>query len=104
MWKDSRLQLAGNYTSPIAIPQGEQIAVYFVDLGFQQKIMKGQGRLGLTVTDIFNTQKGGSKTSDSNFTFIRTSKLDTRAIMVTFGYTFRSTFRENLMENKFKNE
>jgi len=104
LWKNGKLQLTGNYTSPIAIPQGERVAVYFVDMGIQQKIMKGQGRLGLSVTDIFNTQQSGLITSDTNFKFSRIFKLDTRAVMVTFGYTFKSTFKENLMENKFKNE
>ncbi len=104
LWKDGRLQVTGNYTSPVAIPQGTSIAVYNVDLGFQQKVMKGKGRLGLSLTDIFNTQKSGLITSDYNFYFSRTSKLDTRAIMVTFGYTFGSSFREKLMENKFKND
>jgi len=104
LWKKGNLQLTGNYTSPVAIPQGERIAVYFVDMGFQQKIMKGQGRLGLAVTDIFNTQKSGFRTSDTNFEFSRIFKIDTRAVMLTFGYTFKSTFKENLMENRFKNE
>ena len=103
-WKNGKLQLAASYTSPIAIPQGERIAVYFVDMGFQQTILKGQGRLGLAVTDIFNTQESGTITSDANFQFSRIFKIDTRAIMLTFGYTFRSTFKETLMENKFKNE
>jgi outer membrane receptor protein involved in Fe transport len=102
--KNGRLQVTGNYTSPVAIPQGERIAVYFADLGFQQKIIKGQGRLGLAITDIFNTQKSGTITSDRNLRFSRIFKVDTRAIMLTFGYTFRSSFKENLMENKFKNE
>jgi outer membrane cobalamin receptor len=31
-------------------------------------------------------------------------KLDTRACMFTFGYTFKSAFKEKLMENKFKNQ
>ena len=104
LWKNGKIQLTGNYTSPIAIPQGELVAVYFADIGFQQKIMKEQGRIGLTVMDIFNTQQSGFSTSDTNFEFSRIFKLDTRALMLTFGYTFKSTFKENLMENKFKNE
>jgi outer membrane receptor protein involved in Fe transport len=104
IWKNGRIQLTGNYTSPVAIPQGERIAVYFVDLGIQQKVIKGQGRLALAVTDIFNTQESGTITSDANFRFSRIFKVDTRAIMLTFGYTFKSTFKENLMENKFRNE
>lgn len=104
LWKNGKIQLIGNYTSPIAIPQGEKVAVYFVDMGFQQKIMKGQGRLGLAVTDIFNTQQSGFRIADTNYEFSRIFKLDTRAVMFTFAYTFKSTFKEKLMENKFKNE
>lgn len=100
----SKLQLIANYVSPTPIPQGRSIAVYNVDGGFQQQIMKGNGRLGLVVTDIFNTQKSGRVTSASNFEFSRIFKLDTRAVMVTFGYTFRSAFSEKLMENRFKND
>lgn len=102
--KNGTLQVTGNYTAPTVIPQGESIAVYFVDAGFQYKIMKGKGRVGTVVTDIFNTQKSGLITSDSNFTFSRIFKQDTRAIMVTFGYTFKGSFRDKLMENRFKND
>ncbi len=104
LYKNGKLQVVANYTSPTAIPQGESIAVYFVDLGFQQRIMKGKGRLGVSLTDIFNTQKSGVTTSDDNFTFSRVSKQDTRAIMLTFGYTFGTSFKEKLMENKFQND
>ncbi|MBK8698470.1 MAG: TonB-dependent receptor [Saprospiraceae bacterium] len=104
VWKNGKLQVTGNYTSPIAIPQGEQNEVYFIDLGFQQKIMKGQGRIALTFTDIFDTQQSGYRISDTNFQFERTRKVDTRAVMLIFAYTFRSEFKEKLLENKFKNE
>ncbi len=103
-WRNGRIQIIGNYTSPVAIPQGERVAVYFVDIGIQQKVIKGKGRLGLTVTDIFNTQESGFRISDTNFEFSRIFKIDTRAVMLTFGYTFKSAFKEALMENKFKNE
>jgi outer membrane receptor protein involved in Fe transport len=103
-WKNGRLQLTGSYTSPVAIPQGERLAVYFIDLGVQQKILKGQGRLGLSFTDIFNTQQSGQRLKGQNFDFTRSFKIDTRAVMLTFGYTFRSAFKENLMDNKFKND
>jgi outer membrane receptor protein involved in Fe transport len=102
--KRSKLQVIGNYVSPTPIPQGKSIPVYNVDAGFQHQIMKGNGRLGIVVTDIFNTQRSGSVTSAYNFYFNRIFKLDTRAVMLTFGYTFRSTFSEKLMENRFKND
>jgi outer membrane receptor protein involved in Fe transport len=104
LFKGGKLQIVGNYTSPVTIPQGESVEVYFVDIGFQQRIMQGKGRIGLTATDIFNTQEYGFMTLDYNFDFSRVFKLDTRAIMLTFGYTFGTSFRENLMENRFKND
>ncbi len=102
--KNGKLQIIGNYTAPTAIPQGESVAVYFVDAGYQHKVMKGKGRLGVVVTDIFNIQESGFITSDSNFTFSRIFKQDTRAVMITFGYSFRSSLKESLMENRFKND
>ena len=104
LFKNTKLQIIGTYSSPMTIPQGESIEVYYVDLGFQQTLMKGKGRLGLAITDIFDTQQYGYNTSDYNFTFQRTFKQDTRALMLTFGYTFGTTFKEKLMENKFKND
>ena len=66
--------------------------------------MKGKGKLGLVLSDIFDTQKSGLITSDYNFNFSRITKLDTRAIMATFGYTFGTSFKENVMENRFRND
>lgn len=104
LFKNSKLQVIATYASPTTIPQGESVEVYYVDIGFQQTLMKGRGRLGLAITDIFDTQEYGFITSDDNFTFSRIFKLDTRALMLTFGYTFGTTFKEKLMENKFKND
>ncbi len=102
--KNTRIQVIGNYVSPVATPQGRSIEIYNIDIGFQQTIIKGSGRIGVVVTDIFNTQRSGLYTSDYNFNFYRTVKLDTRAVMLTFGYTFNSSFKDKLMENRFKND
>lgn len=104
VWKNGRFQITANYTSPIVIPQGIIKEVYFIDLGFQQKILKGQGRLALTATDIFDTQRSESTVSGSNFEYTHYRKVDTRAVMLIFAYTFKSEFKEKLLENKFKNE
>ena len=104
VWKNGRLQITANYTSPVVIPQGIIKEVYFIDLGFQQRILKGQGRLALTVTDIFDTQASVTTVSGSNFEYTHYRKVDTRAVMLIFAYTFKSEFKEKLLENKFKNE
>ena len=103
-WKDGKLQIIGNYNSALATPQGKRIPIYNVDMGFQQKLGKGNARLGLVVTDMFNTLKSGYKNNTALFSSTRTNKSDTRALMVTFAYTFKSDFKENLLENQFSTE
>jgi outer membrane receptor protein involved in Fe transport len=103
-WKGGKLQLIGNYNSAVATPQGKRIPIYNVDMGFQQKLGKRNARLGLVVTDIFNTLESGYKNNTLLFKNSRISKSDTRALMVTFAYTFRSDFKEKLLENQFSTE
>lgn len=104
VWTGAKLQITGIYNSPIAAPQGERLANYNIDLGFQQKLAKGNSRIGLVVTDIFNTLQNGSNTYGTNFSGYRISKSDTRAIMLTYALTFGTSFKEKLMENKFSIE
>ncbi|WPO78820.1 TonB-dependent receptor domain-containing protein [Flavobacterium sp. KACC 22761] len=103
-WKGGKLQIIGNYNSALATPQGKRIPVYNVDMGFQQKLGKGNARLGLVVTDMFNTLESGYKNNTALFSNQRTNKSDTRALMVTFAYTFKSDFKEKLLENQFSAE
>jgi outer membrane receptor protein involved in Fe transport len=103
-WKGAKFQLISVYNAPTATIQGTRIAVYNTDLAFQQQVLGKKGRIGLIATDIFNTQKSGSVWNTSSFDFTRTFKVDTRAVLITFGYTFGTKFKEKLMENNFSNE
>jgi len=103
-WKGGKLQIIGNYNSAVATPQGKRIPIYNVDLGFQQKLGTGNARLGIVLTDMFNTLESGYKNNTLLFRSNRTSKSDTRALMVTFAYTFKSDFKEKLLENQFSTE
>lgn len=103
-WRGSKLQVTAVYNAPVALPQGKRIAVYNIDLGFQQKIGKGNARLGLVVTDLFNMQQNGLSIQDSNFTYTRTAKVDSRAVLLTFAWTFGTSFKEKLLENTYSNE
>jgi outer membrane receptor protein involved in Fe transport len=103
-WKGNKWQIAANYQAPTVTPQGKRLAVYNVDMGMQQKILKGNGRIGLTITDLFNTQRNGLIVEADNFRSKRVFKIDTRAVLLTFAYTFGTSFKEKLMENKFLND
>jgi outer membrane receptor protein involved in Fe transport len=102
--KQTKLQVIGAYNSPTAMPQGTRMAVYNIDLGFQTKILKGKGGLGIVLSDIFNMQSSGNTASASNFSLERTFKVDTRAIFVTFAYSFANVFKESLLDNLFSND
>jgi hypothetical protein len=104
VWRGAKLQFNSSYNAPVATPQGTRIATYFTDLGFQQKLLKGNARLGIIITDIFNTLNTGYDVYADGFEYHRRFKVDTRAILLTFAYTFGSSFKEELMENKFSND
>ncbi|TAE49930.1 MAG: TonB-dependent receptor [Bacteroidetes bacterium] len=104
LWKGSKLQVLGIYNSPIATPQGVRLSTYNADLGFQQQVHKGKGRLGIIATDIFKTQRNGNLWETDEFTYSRIGRVDSRAILVTFAYTFGGSFKEKLMENTFSND
>ena len=103
-WKDAKIQIIGIYNSPTATIQGTRIAVYNVDMAFQQKLWGERARLGLIVTDVFDTQKNGFTWETADFNFNRIFKVDSRAFLLTLAYTFGSKFKEKLMDNKFLNE
>jgi outer membrane receptor protein involved in Fe transport len=103
-WKGGKFQITGVYNSPSATTQGTVNAIYYADMGFQQKLGKGNARLGLVFSDVFNTQKYGYQRLTKDFSFTRISKTDTRAVLLTFAYTFGTSFKEKLMENKFSND
>jgi hypothetical protein len=104
-FENGKIQIIGSYIAPIATAQGRNIAQKFIDLGYQQKISKnGNARIGITIIDLFNTLKSGYQNFTPQFQNQRYSKGDTRAIMLAFGYTFRSSFKDKLLDNKFSKE
>ena len=104
LFKEGKLQVINEYNSPIATPQGTRVAVNNMDIGYQQKMFHNRIGFGLVVTDVFNTRKSGFVASDSQFDYYRNFKIDTRAILATFAYTFGTKVKEEMMENKFSND
>ena len=97
-WGNSKVQLSFNYNLPRISAQSRSIAVYYADLGFQQKFGKNM-RLGFSLTDVFNTMKYGSTTKTTDYISTRISKQDTRAVLLTFAYTFNTELKDKLIES-----
>ena len=104
IFKEGKLQIINEYNSPIATSQGTRVAVNNMDIGYQQKIFHNRIGFGIVVTDVFNTRKSGFTASSPDFNYYRNFKIDTRAVLVTFAYTFGTKVKEEMMENKFSNE
>jgi outer membrane receptor protein involved in Fe transport len=103
-WKSAKLQVAANYTAPVLLPQGKVEAVYFVDAGFTQSFANGRGRIGITGQDLFRTMVTRRQLSSEDFTFTRSFRVDSRAVLFSLGWTFGGEFKEQVMENRFKND
>lgn len=103
-WEGGKIQIISIYNAPVVAPQGTRVAVYNTDFGIQQEIFHGKARIGAVVTDVFNTQVGGVRLATQDFISNRTFKVDTRAILLTFAFTFNSAFKEKLMENSYSND
>jgi hypothetical protein len=57
-------------------------------IGLQQKIMKGQGKLGLTVSDIFYTEQVSGTIQYQDINLIYSQRSASRNARLTFSYSF----------------
>ena len=97
-WGKSRFQFSFNYNSPRISIQSRSNTVYYTDFGFQQKF-GNNARLGISITDIFNTLENTSTSKTADYISSRYSKADSRAIVFTFAYTFNTELKDKLMES-----
>ncbi len=56
LFKSLDFQTSFNYRAPRNTPQGRSLAVYNLDMGFSQDILKDKGTLSLSIRDLFNTR------------------------------------------------
>jgi len=101
--KKSKVQIVGVYNSPTAIPQGKVKGYQYVDLGYQTKLFNDRAALGIVISDLFDTQNSVNIINSQEFSLTRKYKVDTRAVFLTFAYSFTNIFKENLIENRFSN-
>lgn len=55
-------------------------------------------------TDVSNTLNSGLVIAGESFTLSRIGKVNTRAVLLTFAYTFGAMFKEKVLENGFSND
>lgn len=85
-WKNTDLQIRGNYRAPRIEPQGKVRALYSVDLGLSKDILKGNGTLTLSVRDLFNSRKYRYLIEEPGFVSENVFQWRARVSTLTFNY------------------
>lgn len=86
LWKNTDLQLRGNYEAPQQTPQGRRKSLATLDLAASRDILKNNGTLVLSVTDVFNSRKYRSILEGSNYYATTSAQGRLRQINLTLNY------------------
>jgi outer membrane receptor protein involved in Fe transport len=97
LWKQVDFQANFNYRAPRKTTQGEQKAMYHLDLGFSKEVLKNNGTLTLSVRDLFNTRRRRFTTIDDDFFTEGDHQWRARQVSLTLSY------RINQKKQKGKN-
>jgi len=98
-------EISGFYNSP-SISQGtfKSIAMWAVDAGLLKTILKGQGTLKLSVSDIFNSmQWQGTSQFGGQFSKVDV-KWESRQFKANFAYRFGNTLVKSARQRKTSQE
>lgn len=86
LWKNTDLQLRGNYDAPQQRPQGERLAAAYLDVSITRDVMKNKGTLTLNITDVFQSNRFRMITEGDTFythdDFLRSP----RQVILNFNY------------------
>lgn len=89
VWKNTDIQLRGNYEAPQQTPQGRRKSLATLDIAVSKDILKNNATLTLNIVDIFNSRKYRSITEGSNFYIENNSQGRLRQTNLTFNYRLR---------------
>ena len=85
-WKNTDLQLRGNYRAKEQDTQGYRKPQWFIDVAVSKDILKNNGTLTLNVSDMFNTRRHRSVTEGETFYSYNDSQWQARQVNLTFSY------------------
>ncbi|MGB4957902.1 MAG: TonB-dependent receptor [Saprospiraceae bacterium] len=97
-WKNADFQTRLNYRAPVDIPQGEQKAMYIVDVAFSKDFLNNNASFTLAARDLFNSRRRNTELRTDDF-YQRVDQQWRRApIVATISY------RLNMKKDKQKPE
>lgn len=89
VWKNTDIQLRGNYEAPQQTPQGRRKSLATLDLSISKDVIKNKATITLNVLDVFNSRRYRSITEGANFYASGSSQGRLRQVNLTFQYRLR---------------
>jgi hypothetical protein len=89
VWKNTDIQLRGNYEAPQKTPQGRRRSLATMDFAVSKDILKNNATITLNVVDIFNSRKYRSIIEGDDFYTVTNSQGRMRQANLTFNYRLR---------------
>lgn len=99
---DFILQVNATYNSPRILPQGKNIAMWFMDASLSKDFMK-VFTATLSVNDIFNTKIMGTYYNTPEFTQMQTNRRDVRYAKLTVSFRFGKMDASMFKRSKTRN-
>ena len=93
-WKNTDLQLRGNYESRAQTTQGYRKPTWFIDLAISKDILNNNGTLTLNVSDLFNTRRHRSVSEGDTFYTYNDFQWRARQINLTLNYRLHQQKKE----------
>ncbi|HSC39171.1 MAG TPA: outer membrane beta-barrel family protein, partial [Chitinophagaceae bacterium] len=88
--KIADIDVVAQYNSPYLNANAVQAQMFYMDIGMTRRILKGQGRLRLNLSDIFNTFRERDLTEYNNTRIDFYQKRPTRTVSLSFTYNFKA--------------
>lgn len=82
------MEMTARYSTSQLISNIVVLPRFTLDLGLQKKILKDQGMIKLSVSDIFKTASGGAYAKYENVDMDVINRWDSRRLNITFNYRF----------------
>lgn len=96
--------VSGDYESPAFYGIGQFKADYFVDAGISKQIFNHNGKLSLSIKDIFNKHRDFSAINYQNLNMTVYDKVETRIVRLSFSYNFGNISLKNTTKHDTGNE
>ncbi len=94
-WKNTDLQVRGNYDAKAQTTQGYRKPRWFLDLAISKDILQNNGTITLNVSDVFNTRRYQSVSKGDNFYTENDFQWRARQINLTFSYRLHQQKRKS---------